>query len=54
MPIQVRYPSGVPAVDASGLINSLSDLGDRYQQKRQNEKYATEAAEIYGRMLGGK
>lgn len=53
MPIQVRYPSGVPAVDASGLVNSLSDLGDRYQQRRQNERYATEAAEIYGRMLGG-
>lgn len=52
MPINIRYPSATPLVDAGGLVNSLSDLGDRFIQRRQEKRYAEEAADIYGRLLG--
>lgn len=52
MPINIRYPNQTPLVDASGLIGGLSELGDRFIQRRQEKRYAEEAADIYGRLLG--
>lgn len=44
MAISIRYPHQTPFVDASGLVNSLADLGDLYQSRRADDK----AADAYG------